>query len=407
MTAGAVESPWKLGIAFGEAAKNQDDLEILPKLLESKDNALIELAAGFAVGRLQSKGWPWFDHLDTTEWTNDQKALLLANLPFNKETWARAILLLGQEENLYWQRTQVNPYQATSDLSWAIDRLLENSRVNAAISALDKLFYSQETIDPQQLARALKALGKSSDPLRSADTHTVTQLIRVLQHNPKTDQDDLFKIEWQFLGLLDGISGPSPTLLEKTLATNPDFFCEVIQLTFRSDNTDKDAEQSSEHQEALAANAYRLLHAWKTPPGTQEDGTFDGNALNSWLENVKAKCSESGHLEIAMRQVGEVLFYSPPDPEGLWLHHAAASVLNAKDSEELRRGYETAVFNSRGVYFPDAEGRAEREYASIYRKQADEAELAGYQRLAITIREVAESYDRQAEQAGERMRLDE
>jgi hypothetical protein len=66
-----------------------------------------------------------------------------------------------------------------------------------------------------------------------------------------------------------------------------------------------------------------------------------------------------------------------------------------------------AIFSSRGVYFPDAEGRAEREFASHYRKQADDMELAGYRRLAETLKEAAKSYDRQAEQSGMRTRLDE
>ena len=65
-----------------------------------------------------------------------------------------------------------------------------------------------------------------------------------------------------------------------------------------------------------------------------------------------------------------------------------------------------AIFNSRGVYFPDAEGRAERELAEIYRRKADETELAGYYRLANTLRGVAESYDRQAKQNPSRMLLE-
>ncbi len=404
--ADVVESSWKLGFAFGEVARSDDDNEVLPRLLDSEVRALAQFTAGFALGRLQAKGWQWIDQLDMNQWSKNEMAVLLAYLPFTKEAWVRAVRLLGPDEHLYWIKTHANPYQEKTDLVWAIDRLLDNGRINASINALEKLFYSQEPIEPNQVVRVLNALAKSSDAVRAMDTHAVTQLIRVLQKNPDTNQEELFKIEWKFLGLLDGISGPSPTLLERTLATTPDFFCQVIQSIFRSDTNDK-SEKPTENQEALATNAYRLLHAWTTPPGTQEDGTFDGDALSNWLEHVKAKCSESGHLKIAMEQVGEVLYYSPPDPNGLSVHRGAASILNAKDADDLRRGYEIAIFNSRGVYFPDAEGRAEREFASIYRRKADEVELAGYHRLADTFREVAESYDRQAEQNPSRMLLDE
>jgi hypothetical protein len=404
--ADGVDSPWKLGLAFGQIAQSENDNEVLPRLLESEVSAIIQFTAGFALGRLQAKGWSWVDQLDMNEWTPNQTAILFSYLPFTKEAWERINRVLGPDENLYWLKTHANPYQEKTDLAWAIDRLLENGRINAAVKALEKLFYRQEPIQSDQVVRVLNALAGSSEAIRAMDTHAVTQLIRVLQKSPDTNQEDLFKIEWNYLGLLDGISGPSPTLLEQTLATNPDFFCQVIQSIFRSEKNDK-PEQPTENQEAIATNAYRLLQAWKTPPGTQEDGSFDGAVLTNWFELVRAKCAESGHLKVAMEQVGEVLYYAPADPDGFWLHKAAASILNAKDSRDLRRGYEMAIFNSRGVYFPDAEGRAEREFANIYRRKADETELAGFHRLADTFREVAESYDRQAEQTPSRLRPEE
>jgi hypothetical protein len=396
-----VESPGKVGFSFGEIASSDDEKYILPNLLESDVKAIALFASGFLLGRFHTRNWQWVDHLQTDKWTIDQKAALLAYLPFNKETWLRTKGLLGADEGTYWKKTLANPYQAKDNLEWAIDRLVENNRINAAIDALEKLLYSQEPINPNQIIRVLNALSQSPQAARGMDTHAVTELIKVLQRDTATHQEELFKIEWMFLGLLDGISGPSPIVLERTMASNPDFFCQVIQSIFRSDKSDKSEKQTD--QEALATNAYRLLHAWKTPPGTREDRTLDGDALRDWLEQVKAKCSESGHLKVAMEQVGEVLSYSPADPDGLSVHRAVAAILNAKGAGDLRRGYEIAIFNSRGVYFPDAEGRAEREFASIYRGKADEVELAGYHRLAATFREVAESYDRQADQNATRM----
>ncbi|MFN2531938.1 MAG: hypothetical protein ABR555_11630 [Pyrinomonadaceae bacterium] len=403
----AVESPWKVGFAFGETARDADEKQILPSLLESESKAMMYCAAGFVLGRLQSKGWTWIDNLDLNTWTTEQKATLLARLPFNSETWLRAIRMLRAHETLYWEKAQVNPYQARDQLQWAVDRLLESNRVNAAISVLDKMFYSQEPMDPEQVVRVLNAIAPTKEEAGTFDPHAITQLIGVLQKNPDTDPEELFKIEWQFLALLDGMSAPSPITLERALATNPDFFCQVIQLMLRSKTDDESPKTPTKNEEALASNAFRLLHSWSTPPGTKEDGTFDGEALTSWFGQVKAKCSELGHLAFAKEQVGKVLFRSPPDPSGLWLHKASAEILNAKDSEDVRSGYAVAIFDSRGVYFPDAEGRAEREYAVQYRKQAEELELAGYRRLADTLKEVAKSYDRQAEQSGMRMRLDE
>src|SRR5206468_758367 len=80
------------------------------------------------------------------------------------------------------------------------------------------------------------------------------------------------------------------------------------------------------------------------------DGAFDGEALRQWLEQVKAACTASGHLEVALSRVGYVLVYSPPDPDGLGVHRSAAVELNAKDASDRRDGFVTELFNSRGAF---------------------------------------------------------
>jgi hypothetical protein len=401
-----VESPSQVGFAFGAIALPEDDREILPALLEAESSALAQFAIGFVLGRFQRQGWQWADSIDLTQWTSDQKAMFLAYLPFSSETWSRAKQLLGDDESKYWVKARVNPFDAKQDLPLAVDRLIENNRVLAAIGALQHSVYRKEPIDSQQIVRVLNALMQSSEALRTMDAHAVVQLIKALQRNPDTNQDALFKIEWAFLRLLDGHLGPYPSLLHKALAQDSAFFCELIRTVYRSEKADRNVEKPTEEQQAIASNAYRLLHEWKTPPGSQDDGSFQGEALNAWLDQVKASCTESGHYKIAMQEVGKVLFYSPPDPDGLWIHRAVAAVLNAREAAELRRGYELEVFNSRGVHFVDPEGKPERELASHYRKRADEVEMGGYHRLATTLREVAESYDREAEQISSRRQLE-
>jgi hypothetical protein len=142
--------------------------------------------------------------------------------------------------------------------------------------------------------------------------------------------------------------------------------------------------------------AYRLLSEWRTPPGSTNEGTFDGEALSNWLKQVKAVCAESGHLEVALSRVGHVLVYAPPDPDGLWLHHSAAEELNAKDANDMCDGFRAELFNSRGVFCASG-GREERELAARYRSKSDEVESRGYHRLANSLRVLADSYGRDAE----------
>ena len=74
--------------------------------------------------------------------------------------------------------------------------------------------------------------------------------------------DFSFMKEWVYLSVLDGHRGASPKLLERRLASEPRFYCDVIQLIFRSRNEDADDKKPTEEQEELATNVYRLLHQW-------------------------------------------------------------------------------------------------------------------------------------------------
>jgi hypothetical protein len=115
------------------------------------------------------------------------------------------------------------------------------------------------------------------------------------------------------------------------------------------------------------------------------------------LEKVKAACEESGHLEVALSRIGHVLIHSPPDPDGLWIHRSVAAALNAKDADDMRDGFRTGLYNSRGFHRVDPTGEDERQLARKYRTQAADVEARGYQRLAGSLKGLATSYNHEAE----------
>ncbi|MBC7344624.1 MAG: hypothetical protein H5U03_04245, partial [Clostridia bacterium] len=119
--------------------------------------------------------------------------------------------------------------------------------------------------------------------------------------------------------------------------------------------------------------------------------------FSKWLQRVKALCTESGHLEVALFHIGQVLIHAPSDPSGLWIHRAVASALNDRDAENMRKGFRTGLFNSRGVHLVDPTGRSERELAEQFRRKAEDVENAGFHRFAATLRSLAETYDHEAE----------
>jgi hypothetical protein len=256
-------------------------------------------------------------------------------------------------------------------------------------------------LNNQQAIRVFQAILQSPQGLHEINYHAIIEVIQELQNDPSTNPDDLFHIEWGFLPLLDGHHSASPKLLEQRLADDPAFFCEVIRTAFRSEKDDRPVEESTEQQKKNDANAYRLLHNWKTPPGSQKDGTYRSDALTAWLEKVKEICRESGHLEVALVMIGQVLINTPPDPDGFWMNCTAASILNAKEAKEMRNGFQTAVIASRGVYFCTG-GEDERKLAGKYRVRAEETEARNFRRLAGTFRNIAAFYSQVAEREASR-----
>ena len=197
--------------------------------------------------------------------------------------------------------------------------------------------------------------------------------------------------------MLDGYSGGMPKHLETRLATDPEFYCEIIRTIFRSEREkDQPPKDGPEDKKRIAENAYRLLMRWQTPPGKIDANIFDATKFSEWLSAVQKSTEKSGHLGIAMSQLGQVLPYAPPDPDGLWINKTIAEALNAKTADKMRSGFATELFNMRGVHGFTAGKDELLELAKKYRQRADDAEAAGFHRVATAVRELAISYERDA-----------
>lgn len=395
----SVASPYQVGRALAAIVASDIEQTLLPHFLDSPDNKRTALVSGFTWWHHHLKGWDWCDGLDKSNWKPEQTGQFLACLPFTKEAWDRASEWLKARENEYWTRTGANAYEAQADLAVAIEKLIEHGRAHAAINCLDMMRNNKQPIDTDQCIRALLAALSSNEPSYAMDGYHIVELIKFLQADPSADQDDLFRVEWAYIPLLDNHShsGATPQLLESRLANDPEFFCEVIRLIYRSKKEDQQPKEATEESKAIATNAWRLLYEWKTPPGTQTDGTFSDEHFTEWLQNVKAICTESGHQEVALINIGEVLIHTPPDPDGLWIRAVVAAALNDREADEMRDGFRTGTYNSRGAHWVDPTGTPEKELAEQFRRKAEEVENAGFQRFAVTLKNLADGYEREAE----------
>ena len=207
---------------------------VLPDLLESEQKQLAQFAGGFVWSRFRICGWQWVDDIDTSRWTSAQIGRFLSFLPFAPGTWERSKCLLGGDEAMYWNKTSANPYETETGLEFAIDKLIQHGRANAALRCLNRMLHDKQPFDGGRAVRALLAALESSEGAHSMDAYQTVEIIKALQDNPDTSPDDLFRVEWAYLQLLNRHSGASPKLLERQLATEPKFFCEMIRLVYRS-----------------------------------------------------------------------------------------------------------------------------------------------------------------------------
>ncbi|MEX0809786.1 MAG: hypothetical protein WD044_13760 [Dongiaceae bacterium] len=395
----SVRSPWRVGYAAGRALPNSLDSAILPNLLVSDNRALTTFAGGFVLGRFRKSSWEWVDARIANSWTSDQAAKFLAYLPFVNDTWERASANLGDDVGQYWRIANVNPYDADAGLEKAIDNLTEFGRPFAAITCVEKHYRDSKELDRKRAISVLLSAAHSTESVGQMDGYHVGVVIQALQSDLVNDAEELFKIEWAFLPILGRHNEVRPVYLETFLASDPQFFCELIRLVFHPKKQLEETKRTLDAAEKSAAEkAYRLLNDWRVPPGSKPEGTFDGAALQVWVKTMKDQCAQDDRLEIGLMMFGAVLRHAPEDPSGLWIHKAAASVLDSPDAEAMRNGFRTALFNSRGTYSPTG-GREEREIAAGYRRNADAVESEGYHRLAGCLREVAAAYDRDAKRA--------
>ena len=394
--AGNVENPSKVGDAFAHIAHEENDKELLPAFLDSQEQYQNQTISGYIWSRYNLLGANWIDAQQTETWSIIQKCALLFSLPFEMEIWEKAYELLGEDVGEYWKNINVNPFPTQSSLLPAVKALLQYDRPSLALDCIYAHYFTKKEFFKEYAIEALLK-GNSSDKTISAmNSHYITEMIKMLQDDTQINVDQILKIEWAYLPLLERYNNAEPKLLEKHLSQNSELFIEAIQLIYRSKKQSGE-QKTDEARKSNALNAWKLLNEWKCPPGKLDDGSFSTEALNKWVNDVRIKTIESGHYEVAMTHLGHVLFYVDSDPSGLWIHQCAAELLDNEDDDHIRQGFSSEVYNSRGVYNVDPSGKQERELSDLWRKRAEEIEKLGLIRFASSLKILANSYDREAE----------
>lgn len=393
-----VASPLDVGRALGEIEYDLIENELLPTFLDSDDEVEKQVLSGYARIKFYKIGIDWVDMIMQKDWSLEQRAKFLLLLPFNEEVWETVSKYLGENsEGLYWKNIRVNPYESDGYLNKATEKLLTHGREGAA--AICAAHEENKAEFNEALAvRSLISVLNSESGMQELTNYSyvaydVVELIKRLQKSKTIDQDVLLKIEFNFFPWLKRFSREkSPTTIEKKLASDPQFFANMIALAFRSKHDKSDnTKEIDENKRYLAQNAHDILYEWKLCPGVKEDGKFDENAFKEWVKEAKRITEGTGHIRVARHYIGQISTYAPADPGGLWIHKAVADILDERDADKIRSGFTLALFNQRGMH-TFTYGWEERELAKQSQEKAEALDVEGFTRFATIMREFAEQY---------------
>ncbi|WP_322533131.1 hypothetical protein [Vibrio parahaemolyticus] len=393
----SVNMPEVVGRCLGLTFKIEESR--LKIALNSEDEKIKQFISGYICSLNNRTNGTFIDDININKWDTDSRYKLLILLPFNIDTWKRVKTLLGSsEEILYWSNTIVAPYLCEKDdLYDGIDCLLKYNRPLSAISCLSYLIRTEKTVKIEVAVRALLDAVNTCEKVSQLSHYEISELIKFVQSSNNSSDEDLFKVEWAYLPLITSKTNTNtyPKNLEERLTKNADFFCEIIQLVYKSDKVATDF-KPSDTQKNIARNARELLDSWRKVPGYKDDGSFDATVFDNWVSDALRMSKESGHLKPTLRIIGKILFYTPKSEGDLWINENIAHFLNRRELGCVRDSFKMEAYNSRGVYFVDPEGKPEIALSEEYHSKSESMELLGYQRFARTLREISERYSLEA-----------
>ena len=396
--------PHTIGSSLGSIDYPSIENMLLPKFL-NENKAEKEFISNFIYTRyFYYKGdINWVNKLDFASWNNEQKILLLLALPFSQSTWD--LLDAQQNKDLtkgYWDR--VDNFRYTIDDKYSEDAaksLLGAKRPLAAIEYVASIILGTEDstkqqIDPELCLKVLMASLKTTENISGTNNlrYEIGLIFKYLYNNINYKTAELWKAEWAYLKIFGEYGIGQPQALIYQIANDADFFCDLIKTAYKSELPD------AKQQEIDDAIQYRLLkilsfNDFMIMPGTDRYGTFREDNFTAWICKVEEICKTSGHLGIAQSVIGGYLINSPEDKSGLWINKTVARILDRNNSAPMRSGYGRGVYNSRGVYTVDETGRSEASLRDKWQDRADKVESLGFLNLAVSLRELADTYERE------------
>lgn len=393
-----------LGLAIArakapEAAKDQ----LLRAALVSTEPSIAELAGGLLWGVKQRRGDQtlealWREAADG-DWGMEAELRIVTVLPVAPATWSAIAERSAELSRSYWTGLGVWRIADEAAPEVVVEHLLAVGRARDAVAWLGQRL-DKHAAPAALLVRALKAAAGQPPSSDGNETtmfsHNLGLILKRLDGDPEVDARQVVQLEWIYFQALRYSDRPARNL-DRALAEDPDFFVELIKLVFlpsEDSGVEEPAPGDREQAQAMAGQAYSVLHEWAWVPGADEQGTIDGEALEAWVKRARKLCAEARRAEIADQKIGEILSAAVRQPDEPWPPEPVRHVIEITRSRDLETGLVVGLYNRRGVTVRDPfdGGEQERELAEIYRRDA-EALRYDWPRTAACLERIAEGYE--------------
>jgi hypothetical protein len=127
---------------------------------------------------------------------------------------------------------------------------------------------------------------------------------------------------------------------------------------------------------------------------------IDRAKVEKWISEAQQLCKENDRAQVGDVQIGNMLSHAPVGEDGLWPCEAVRGILDSDGADDIRRGLNTGILNSRGVFSRayDEGGVQERALATKYRKYAEGLQER-FPHLAAVLRSIEDYYENDARRA--------
>jgi len=399
-------SPDLIGQALADAAEDETINRILGELFVEEDEYGLSAAGRLTFYMGFKQGDEWGQSLIgrglEENWPLRSLGIILAELPQTETLHQRIKLLSPKLQDEFWQR--ISPYTLDvrgDEQAWVLEGLLSHER---AYEAAELVIGQGVRIKSGTIVGILDGILETQDRLSTTMNDStmlqyyVEQLFLRLDEDEKFNQEELGRLEWAYLKMLEYSSRP-PRTLHHRLASNPTFFCEVVSAIFRSQedqNEEELTEEDRKQQEFIAGNAFTLLNSWREMPGIVDEAV-QYEALKQWVTEARRLCEKAGRKQISDQKIGEILAYSPVEADGSWPCLPVRKLIEFLKSEDVDTGFRIGTINKRGVTSRGVfdGGELERKEAAYYRSHA-KAARPKWSRTASILESLAKMYEVEA-----------